>query len=57
MEKKKEYYRNNKLEFEGEYLNGEINGKGKKYYYNGKIEYEGEFSNGERNGKGKRILL
>ena len=32
----KEYYDNGKLEYEGEYLNGERNGKGKKYFYNGK---------------------
>ena len=29
------YYRNNRLLFEGEYLNGLRNGKGKEYYYNG----------------------
>ena len=40
--------------FEGEYLNGERNGKGKEYDYdNGKLEFEGEYLNGERNGKGK----
>ena len=40
-----------KLEFEGEYLNGERNGKGKEYY-NGKLEFEGKYLNGKRNGKG-----
>ena len=44
---------NNKLIFEGEYLNGKINGKGKEYYDNGELEYEGEYLNGKRNGKGK----
>ena len=42
--------------FEGEYLNGERNGKGKEYIYNnfeGKLIFEGEYLNGERNGKGK----
>jgi antitoxin component YwqK of YwqJK toxin-antitoxin module len=50
----KEY--NNKygyLEFEGELINGEINGKGKEYNFKGIIKYEGEYLNGKRNGKGK----
>ena len=41
--------------FEGEYLNGERNGKGKEYYYlernnndNIKIKFEGEYKNGKR---------
>ena len=37
---------------EGEYLNGEITGKGKGYN-SGLVDYEGEFLNGKRNGKGK----
>ena len=50
----KEYHGNGKLEFEGEYLNGERNGKGKEYYYDGKLKFEGEYLNGKRwNGKGK----
>ena len=49
----KEYYYNGKLKFEGEYLNGERNGKGKEYYKYGKLIFEGEYLNGERNGKGK----
>ena len=52
-----------KIIFEGEYLNGERNGKGIEYVF--KVEYftdegkdekllfEGDFLNGERNGKGK----
>jgi len=41
--------------FEGEYLNGERNGKGKEYYYFGESKFEGEFSNGEKwNEKGKK---
>ena len=51
--KGKEYdaYDDNLL-FEGEYLNGERNGKGNEYYY-GKLVFEGEYLNGKRNGKGK----
>ena len=53
----KEYSLNGKLIFEGEYLNGERNGKGKEYnYLNGKLEFEGEYLNGERNGKGKEYI-
>ena len=37
------YYYHGHLSFEGEYLNGEINGKGKEYYSNGKIKFEGEY--------------
>ena len=40
--------------FEGEYLNGERNGKGKEYIsYINKIIFEGEYLNGKRHGKGK----
>ena len=48
----KEYY--GKLKYEGEYLNGERNGKCKEYNSNGKLIFEGEYLNGERwNGKVK----
>ena len=50
--KGKEYNYDDKLLFEGEYLNGKRNGKGKEYY-DGKLIFEGEYLNGERNGKGK----
>ena len=40
-----------KLIFEGEYLNGERNGRGKEYYENGKLKFDGEYLNGERNEK------
>ena len=51
---KKEYDEKGKLTFEGEYLNGEKNGKGKEYDYNGNyVIFEGEYLNGKRNGKGK----
>ena len=41
------------LLFEGEYKNGERNGKGKEYDDRGRIKFEGEYINGKRNGKGK----
>ena len=45
---------NNKLIYEGNYLNGEKNGEGKKYLYeNGNLIFEGEYLNGKKwNGKG-----
>ena len=50
--KGKEYY-DGTLIFEGEYLNGERNGKDKEYDNKGKLKFECEYLNGERNGKGK----
>ena len=41
--------------FEGEYLNGERNGKGKESQ-RGNIIYEGEYLNGKRHGKGKEFF-
>ena len=57
--KGKEYIINaNKfLIFEGEYLNGERNGKGKEYDIFGNLVFEGEYLNGERNGKGKEYNI
>ena len=54
----KEYYGyDDKLIYEGAYLNGERNGKGKEYdkfnKYKDKLIFEGEYKNGKRNGKGK----
>ena len=43
----KEYDCLGDLIFEGEYLNGERNGKGKEYNF-GKIVFEGEYLNGKR---------
>ena len=41
------------MKFEGEYLNGERNGKGKEYYNNGNLLFEGEYLNNKRfNGNG-----
>ena len=56
MEKEK-YNNNGILEYEGEYLNGESNGKGKLYYNNDKLNFEGEFLNGEKNGQGKEYNM
>ena len=44
------------MKFEGEYLNGERNGKGKEYYEGGALKFEGEYLNGKIwNGKGYNI--
>ena len=49
--KVKEYNYEGDLEFEGDYLNGEKNGKGNEYN-NGKLIFEGEYLFGKRrNGK------
>ena len=52
MEKKtgkgKEYYKNDKLKFEGEYLKGKRNRKRKEYYYEGALKFEREYLNGKR---------
>ena len=39
--------------YEGEFINGEKNGKGEEYYFWKNKLSEGEYSNGKRNGKGK----
>ena len=49
----KEYYYNDNIRFEGEYLNGLKNGKGKEYNKYGDLLYDGEYLNGLRNGNGK----
>jgi len=41
----------NKIAYEGEYLNGERNGKEKNMIH-GNLIFEGEYKNGKRNGKG-----
>ena len=51
----KEYDSNDDLIYEGEYLNGERNGKGNEYR-NGNLIFKGEYLNGERNGKGKEYF-
>ena len=50
--KGKEYYWDDILMFEGEYLNGEKNGKGKEYNEDGKLSFEGEYLN-DKKWKGK----
>ena len=53
----KEYYGyDNTLRFEGEYLNGERNGKGKEYYFNGKLIFEGQYLKRKKKWKRKRIF-
>ena len=42
--------------YEGEYLNGKMNGK-IKIYYEGYLEYKGELLNGKRHGKGKEYYF
>ena len=39
----KEYHKNWKILYEGEWLNTEANGKGKKYNRNGDFIFEGEY--------------
>ena len=39
--------------YEGEYLNGDLNGKVKEYNFSNELIFEGEYLNGNRNGKGK----
>ena len=46
--------------FEGEYINGQRNGKGKIYFTfknNPYLKFEGEFLNGKKHGKGKDYFL
>ena len=45
--KGKEYNYDDKLVFEGEYLNRKRNGKGKEYKY-GNLIFEGEYLNGNK---------
>ena len=51
----KELYENGYVKFEGEYINGKINGKGREYDSDGNLIFEGEYLNGKRNGKGKKF--
>ena len=52
----KEYDNYCNLIFEGDYLNGERNGKGKEYNKCGDLLFEGEYHNGKREGKGKEYF-
>ena len=49
----KEYYNDDKIVFEGEYINGKKNGYGKEYSFDGKIISEGSYKSGLKNGKFK----
>jgi hypothetical protein len=52
MEGKGQYtYKDDKRLYDGEFVNGEMTGKGVILYSNG-TRYEGEVVNGKRNGKG-----
>ena len=44
--KGKEFNKNGKFEYEGEYLNGNRNGKEREYYDNGKLKFEKDYLNG-----------
>ena len=55
--KGKQYNRNdNALIFEGEFKNGERNGKGEEYDNDGFLLFKGEYKNGNRNGKGREYI-
>ena len=55
--KGQEFYRcNDKLLFDGCYLNGKRIGEGKEYNKDGELIYEGEYLNGKRNGHGKEYM-
>ena len=52
----KEYNFENILIYEGEYKNGDKNGKGQEFYYDGMILFKVEYYKGKkRNGKGYNI--
>ena len=47
-EEEDDYCSSGHILFEGEYLEGEINGKGKEFDYDGDLIFEGEYVNGKR---------
>ena len=49
----REFYEFGIIKFEGEFLNGEKNGKGKEYDILCGLIFEGEYLNNKKNGKGK----
>ena len=54
----KEYYYDGEIQFDGEYINGEINGMAKEYNCDGNLEFSGEYYNGQRwNGKYNKFNL
>ena len=52
----KEYYNDDKIVFEGEYINGKKNGYGKEYSFDGKIISEGSYKKWTKKWKIQRIL-
>ena len=52
----KEFNYDGNIIFEGNFSNGERNGKGKEYYDDGSLRFEGEYLNEKKNGKAKNIL-
>ena len=46
------YYKNGKIKYEGDFVNGKIEGEGKYFSENGEY-YIGQWSNGRQHGKGK----
>ena len=48
------YYKDGKIEYEGDFLEGNYDGEGKYIYENGDY-YVGEFKNGLCHGKGKEF--
>ena len=50
--KRKIYYKNGNVKYEGELFNGKPHGNGKFYYKNGNLRYVGQFVNGKKEGKG-----
>ena len=47
---------NNVFQFDGEIINGELNGKGKQYFFD-ELVFEGEYMDGERNGLGRDYYI
>ena len=45
------------MKFEGEYINGERNGKGKQENLEGKLIFKGEYLNGKKMEKEKNIMI
>ena len=43
--------------FDGDYINGKINGTAKKYNYNGKLIFNGEYLGEEKHGKAEEYVF
>ena len=44
------------IKFEGEYINGKLNGKGKQYFF-GQLIFAGDYMDGIKNGFERNIIL